>query len=111
MATRHLLIFALVSITGSKPTAFEAVSFQQVVPLAFCGASPRPAADALVGVRDICGFHKSRTGGPARIGGSAPQNQWHCAAGMRQALQATFSRNQSYRLPAGSCLVHTKAIR
>ena len=39
----------------------------------FCGADPRSAADALVGFLGVIDLRKSRTGGPARIRGSAPR--------------------------------------
>ena len=86
----------LVSIAGSKPCAFQADSLQQVSPLPFVGRAPGPAADALVGFHEVCRFPKSRTRG------SAPQNQVPLHKVRAPGLQATFSRNQSYRLSAGS---------
>jgi hypothetical protein len=65
----------LAPFARSNPTtAFEAVSLQRVVALVWrVGRAPRPAGDALVGLLGSCRMWKSRTGGPARIRGSAPQ--------------------------------------
>ena len=70
----------------------ETVSFQQVVPLVLrVGQAPRPAADALVGSSGVVECGRARSGGPARIRGSAPQTSWHRATCVRRALHATFS--------------------
>src|ERR1035441_5220172 len=62
----------LVSIAGSKPSAFQADSFQQVSPLPFVGRAPGPTADALVGFHEVCRFPKSRTRGSGADQGIRP---------------------------------------
>jgi hypothetical protein len=100
-------VFSLVSIARSKPTAFEAVSFQQVLPLPFDGGAdpliragtPGPAFP------QIDNSEEADEGVGCGPGGPPHKTKWHCAKCVRQTLEATFSRNQSYRLAAGSCLV------